>query len=157
MKAESKGTHQIIYRLLHGLQTGPDNVALLRVLVRMPCSHETDTFPYAGREQGTPPHFQTKGGLFSAKYKTGLGSARSPAQRSHPPPGEATSMDERVFSSPPVFTYSAVALSAEAPSTKPAGRWWVTCLLGTAWSPLACYAITLTSQEMTATSRHSQV
>lgn len=45
-------------------------------------------------------------------------------------------MDERVVSSPHVFTYLAVAFSTEAPSTTPAGWWWVTCSLRAALSPL---------------------
>ena len=66
-------------------------------------------------------------------------------------------MDEWVFSSPCVFAHSAMALSVEAPSTQPAGWWWVTCLLGTTLSPLAYYTLLLTSQEMTVALQHSQI
>lgn len=101
VKVESKGMNQIIYRLLHGLQTGSDNVTPLWVLVRMPGSHETDTFhTLAGSRVLTC--ISRLEVSFSCQVQTSIsltvpGSQQSPGKMPQPSPRGASIMDKWVF------------------------------------------------------------
>jgi len=151
--------NQIIYRLLHGLQRGSDNVTLLWVLVRCP----------AATRQILSMHWQGAGYLhafpderlvFSVTYKTVLGSTKSLAQPWYkaPTPPKRGLLHGRVG----LFFTTHVHVLSHGPPRHGSQHTMSRAVVGNLPSRISSQSTsllhtTLTSQEMTVTLQHGRI